>query len=165
MTEMNYDAIGKRVHAWRQKNFGRQTPMRNAHQVVEECSEVQLAVIEGNRVEMAEELADVILAVCGFAEAEGIKVQSAPDMSQRTLGALFVAAGCLSRCVGKSHEGIRSESRGTLPEALSSILGSAENLIAIYGFTSISSVVESRIQRMESLDFTANRETGGVPEA
>jgi len=128
--------------------------MRNALQIVEEASEVQLAVIEGQRTEMVKELADVILAVCGMAEAEGIQVSSAQDMSHRTLGHLFVAVGELSRTVGKSSEGIRPETRGTLEGSLNKVLASVENLVAVYGFDHISGVVEQRLQRMESLDFT-----------
>lgn len=76
---LTLDDIGARVSAWRLYNFGQQSDVRHALQICEEAGEVARAVgkeEEGirpaTRGNLADELADTLLSVCGLATKKGI---------------------------------------------------------------------------------------------
>lgn len=80
---LTLDDFGARVYAWRVLNFGEPSAMRNALQICEESGEVARAVGKAEerirpetRGNLADELGDVLLAVCGMAANEGIDLQA-----------------------------------------------------------------------------------------
>lgn len=81
--DLTLDYIGYLVHAWRVRNFGEPSAMRNALQICEEAGEVARVVgktEEGIRPDtrgnLPDELGDVLLSVCGMAAAQGIDLNA-----------------------------------------------------------------------------------------